>query len=316
MKNTMRSIIDYFIDNYQDLGLSSASGLKVIEKPKSTLTDGGKWLTVLALQTLPDENTGTPFEVPEESDRSMTQVEIECKMRSPDPSVDFLWNELWGYRDSVISTLAGPEKTGILITRYDWTDPNNPVADGQIWFSVKPQERLIEDQRDPANKSVFLTYNVHWWKSSVETFSNDPWLEALAAWTEGIMGPEWIVYRGVWPLVYGKPSILWRLIGGGISEKARAVYEVQKNFSVHVLGRTPNEKVTGVVTLAQELGNAVKIVLNAVDRRYMVVRNPILNLQADALKVGQITVALSRLTSRPVEEVPYIMSVEGSGNLS
>lgn len=316
MENTMRSIIKHITDNFSLFGLASTSELKVVERPKSSLTDGGKWLTVLSLQTIPDESKGVPLVAPDASERSLTLVEIECKMRTPEPSKDFLWNNIWKFRDQVISALAGPGETGIVITRYGWANPQNPVADGQIWFSANPLEKHLEDPADPANKSIFLTYNVHWWKSQVETVAVDSWLEALAVWTEGVIGAGWTVYRGAWPLGYVRPSVMWRLTGTEIQEKSRAMYEVRKRFVGHVLGRSQNEQVAGAVTLTQELGKVVKVVLDAVGKRYLIVKAPVLNLQADALSAGQLSVLLSRSTNRPTEEVPYIMQVQGSGSLS
>lgn len=316
MENTMRSIIKYIADNYASFGLSSKSELKVVEKPKSALTDGGRWLTVLALQTMPDESRGVPFVVPEAGERSLTLVEVECKARAPDSVKDFLWNDIWKFRDQVVAKLAGSGEGGVMITRYDWTDPDNPIPDGQIWFSGPPLEKHVEDPADPANKSIFLTYNVHWWKSQVETAAVDSWLEALAIWTEGVMGPDWNVYRGALPPGYNKPAVMWRITGAEVVEKGLAMYEVRKKFTGYVLGRSQNEQVVGAVTLAQELGKAVKIVLDAVDKRYLTVITPALNLQADALSAGQLSVVLSRNTSRPIEEIPYIMQIEGRGTLS
>lgn len=320
MDSTMRSIIKHIADNLSTFGLSSTAELKVVESPKSQLTDGGKWLTLLALQTIPDTTRGAPFVIPDVSERALTLIELECKMRSPEPSKDFLWNELWKFRDKVYAALTGTGE-GVVITRYDWTNPLNPMEDGQIWFEVNPSsgtpmEKHIEDPNDPANKSVFLTYNVHWWKSSTETVANDPWLEALSTWTATILGDGWTVYRNAYPLNFRKPCVLWRITGADVQEKARALYEVQKRFSGHVLGRTPNEQLSGALTLAQELGSAIKLVYDVTDRRYLTVKNPAVNLQADALSVGQVTVTLSRKTNRPTDDIPYIMHIDGSGNLS
>jgi hypothetical protein len=102
-------------------------------------------------------------------ERFLTLVELECKTRAPDPSKDFYWNTARQFRDKVYDALAGPSRGGLTIPRYDWTDPAHPLPAGEIWFEVDPArntplEDPIEDPNDPANKSVFLTYNVHWWR--------------------------------------------------------------------------------------------------------------------------------------------------------
>lgn len=320
MKNTMQSVIKHVIDNFAVFGLSSVTESKFIESPKSQLTDGGKWLTLLAMQTLPGIYKG-PYVMPDVNERFMTQVEIECKMRASDPSKDFPWNGLWGFRDKVYSALAGAGETGVVITRYDFTDPENPVEDGKIWFEVDrdagaPMERTLEDPNDPANKSIFLTYNVHWWKASAETAPTDPWLEALCAWTEDILGGIWAVHRGALLLGYTRPAVMWRVTGAEVQDKTSSVYEVRKRFAGHILGGTPNQQLNTVLALNQELKSLIKIPLNVVERRYMKVVGLSANVQADAFSAGQLSVTLSRLTSRPADEVPLMMHVEGQGNLS
>ncbi len=146
-----------------------------------------------------------------------------------------------------------------------------------------------------------------------ETVANDPWLEALAAWTGTILGTAWTVYRNFWPLGYKRPAVMWRLTGVEVRERARAMFEVRKRFIGHVLGSTPNEQVTGALTVVQEMGNAIKLPLDVVNKRYLTVNNPAVDYRADALTAGQVTVILSRLTNRPAEEAPLIMAVHNTG---
>ncbi|NPV30635.1 MAG: hypothetical protein HPY58_13510 [Firmicutes bacterium] len=98
-----------------------------------------------------------------------------------------------------------------------------------------------------------------------ETVANDPWLEALATWTETLLGTTWAVYRNAWPLGYKRPGVMWRLTGIEVLEKGRAVFEVRKKFIGHVIGSTPNEQITGALAIVQELGNAIKLPLDAVN---------------------------------------------------
>lgn len=168
----MISIAKHIAANNAAFGLTMATDLKLIEKSKTSLVNGAKWLIMLAMRTLPDTSRGVPFgnllETGVKGERFLTLIEFECKTRAPDPSKDFYWNDVRKFRDKVYNALAGPTRNGIVIPRKDWTDPNNPVIDGEIWFECNPPnsplEDPIEDPADPANKSIFLTYQSHWWK--------------------------------------------------------------------------------------------------------------------------------------------------------
>lgn len=146
-----------------------------------------------------------------------------------------------------------------------------------------------------------------------ETTANDPWLEALAGWTGTTIGAGWTIYRNFWPLGYKRPAVMWRLIGVEVQERARAMFEVRKRVIGHVLGSTPNEQIAGALTVVQELGNAIKLPLDVTNKRYLTVNNLAVDYRADALTAGQVSVTLSRLTSRPAEEAPLIMAVHNTG---
>lgn len=148
-----------------------------------------------------------------------------------------------------------------------------------------------------------------------ETVPNDPWLEALSSWTEGILGPDWTVYRGLWPLGYVRPAVMWRIAGFEVNPLMAAMFEVRKRFVGHVIGRTPNEQTDGVLRIVEQLGAAIKVPLNLTDRRYMTVTEPRADLQANAITGGQITVTLSRRTNRPTEEAPLIQEVHFEPNI-
>lgn len=173
MNDTMISIGKYIVSHKSAFGLSSDTDLIVIEKTKTSLVDGGKWLIMLPLRTVPDYTRGVPFgnmlSGGVKGERLLTQVEFECKTRAPDTGKDFYWNTARQFRDKVYDALAGSGRCGIKIPRYNWTDIENPVAAGEIWFEVNPKlnspmEDPLEDANDSANKSIFLTYSVHWWK--------------------------------------------------------------------------------------------------------------------------------------------------------
>ncbi len=172
MNNTMMSISDYIRDNYADFGLNDPNDLVLLEHNKVQLANGTKKLIVLPLRTLPDADRQVPFGnligTGQKAERFMTLVEFECKSRAPDPAVDFYWNLVRQFRDNVYNALAGTNRGGLDIPRYDWSNPRSPTQAGEIWFEIDPKkgspiEDPIEDPNDPANKSIFLTYHVHWW---------------------------------------------------------------------------------------------------------------------------------------------------------
>ena len=176
MDHMMISIGKYITNSYAAFGLTAATDLKVIKNPKSKLIDGGKWLIMLPMRTLPDHTLGVPFSNllsnGQKGERFLTLVEFECKARASNPSKDFYWNTVRQFRDMVYNALAGPYRAGLVIPRYDWTDMDNPVQAGEIWLEVDsarntPLEDPVEDPNDPANKSIFLTYNCHWWRPVV-----------------------------------------------------------------------------------------------------------------------------------------------------
>ena len=173
MENTMVSIVKYILTNLGAFGLSDSKELQLIERPKVKLPDGSKRLTVLGLRTLPDNTKGVPFgnllASGVQGERFLTLVEIECKCRAPDPGMDYFWNDVRRLRDKAYNALAGPNRGGLVVPRFDWTYRENPIPAGEIWFEVDPgrstpTEDLLEDPADAANKSIFLTYNVHWWQ--------------------------------------------------------------------------------------------------------------------------------------------------------
>ena len=91
-----------------------------------------------------------------------------------------------------------------------------------------------------------------------EEVPEDPWLTALASWTEGLLD-NWTVYTNKWPLGYQKPCILWRGAGEEIQDLNRAVYKETKTLICHVLGDTPNGQLKGAQSIVAGLWEAFKI---------------------------------------------------------
>lgn len=173
----MMTIANHICMHLAAFGLSSPAQLALVEKTTRRLEDGGRRLIVLPLRTTGDTSRpitfGNLLDNGRRGERFLTTLEVECKTRAPKgpdgSQLDFYWNTARGFRDQVYEALAGPSRNGLTIPRLRWADPEHPVADGEIWFAVdgstSPIEDEIEDPNDSANKSVFLTYQIHWWRS-------------------------------------------------------------------------------------------------------------------------------------------------------
>ncbi|BFH66251.1 hypothetical protein J27TS7_10970 [Paenibacillus dendritiformis] len=139
--------------------------------------------------------------------------------------------------------------------------------------------------------------------------TSDPWVPALASWTTNIMGQDWAVYNGFWPLGYARPAVMWRVTGIDVTPISLGLYRITKRFTVHVAGNKEHPENAGVAALVERLGSEIKIPFDLKDRRYLTIMDPKANIGADALQEGQITVTLSRRVSRPQADVPLIRSV-------
>lgn len=145
--------------------------------------------------------------------------------------------------------------------------------------------------------------------------TSDPWVPALASWTNSILGTEWTVHNGYWPLGYTRPSVMWRVTEVNVSVISLAAYRVTKRFTVHVLGNANSPEHSGVHALVEALGSSVKIPFDLADRRYLLVGDSRASVGADAIREGQITVTLSRRVTRPHDEAPLIRSVNYKSNI-
>jgi len=182
-------------------------------------------------------------------------------------------------------------------------------TDGQIVigpdkYSAQFREIPAITDRDKTNRYLFgFTVVVQ----KVVTIS-DAWLDALADWTQAILGSSWTVYKG---LPDGKfPHVVWQMTDAKVSnESGIAAFEVTKTFTGTVMANDPTQQIAGVTTIVTELGNAIKIPLNIVDRRYLTVDSVSANVRPGDNRTGTIDLTLKRRTNRPAADAPVIMSV-------
>lgn len=137
----------------------------------------------------------------------------------------------------------------------------------------------------------------------------DPWLEALAQWTEMEMGPGWTVYRNPYPEGYDRPAVIWIMTGVDTEESGLALYKMKKTFAGVVVCHLPMEQVLGAAQLAAGLRRDVKIPLDLEDRRYLTVKDVSADVRQDSLVQGRLTLELFRFIARPFSEEPLLQSV-------
>lgn len=147
---------------------------------------------------------------------------------------------------------------------------------------------------------------------TVEIVTSDPWVDAVAIWTQNLLGSDWNVYRHVWPYNYGHRSVLWRFVDISVDPFNQASFKVKKRMVAHVLG-TVNEKNWCALRVVEGLQMDIKIPLDIDTRRYLTVNDPAANLRADPITNGQISVAFSRFVMKPSDEVPLINKIKTKG---
>ncbi len=141
----------------------------------------------------------------------------------------------------------------------------------------------------------------------------DDWLNSLADWSGTVLA-GWQVYK-VWP-GNKRPSVTWRLAGVQVLEISKASCEVRRKYSGSLLGSTPGELASGAAALVQELGGAVKLALDAPNKRYLWLKKPRLIVPAGALTAGTVSVVLSRVTNRSSEDAPLMSAVHYKETIS
>lgn len=183
---------------------------------------------------------------------------------------------------------------------------------GEVFSCIylgSPGQDVVDEDWDAITRGMQFAVMALQPVNTTAAITNDPWLSALSEWTQSSIGSGWSVYSGLWPLGYARPAVMWRVTGIDVQSMGRAVYEVKKRFTAHIVGAETNQEHGGVLKLVEELGNAIKVPLNESDRRYMTVSDLRANISADPIAEGQITVTLRRRTARPTEEAPVIQNV-------
>ena len=142
---------------------------------------------------------------------------------------------------------------------------------------------------------------------------NDPWIDALVSWTKEKLGDGYNVYGGKLPASYKRPAVLWRLDNTSIDDAGALAFVVSKQVACHIFGRNAIEEGNIAISIAEQMGAAVKIPLKPSERLYMTLQSINATLYTDALKQGHLRAILTRRLKRPREEVAKIAKVTTDG---
>ncbi|QTH41737.1 hypothetical protein J4772_30095 [Cohnella sp. LGH] len=202
------------------------------------------------------------------------------------------------------------ELANLIVEALDGQALVDPVS--QVEFTCRYEGTVGGDKVD-ADRDVItrgLRFLVIGARAAEETVQDD-WLDALCDWTLSTLGdPEWQAYGNQWPANYTRPSVLWRWDSFETVAGSRvSTVEVRKKAIGHVVGRSLNEQTTTVAALTQSLSEAVKIPLNPLERRFLTVSAPNVDLTRDAVTEGQIYATFSRKIERYAEQGPLMREV-------
>jgi len=208
--------------------------------------------------------------------------------------------EVWPYQ-SLAAGFSSVDSLSAAIVRSLDGQTLSDSATGEV-FTCKYEGTVGSDLEDEARDA--LTRGLRFSVAAVEpaeraeTVPGDSWLDALAAWTRTLLGPEWHAYVGKWPPGYHEPAVLWRIVGLETADGNAAAVKIRKQVTGHVLGRTPNEQTDVTVRIAEGLKRDGKISLNEAQKQHVTVQECAAITEADALRSGQLSVTLMRRSAR------------------
>lgn len=155
-------------------------------------------------------------------------------------------------------------------------------------------EDALDEARDAVKRGLRFALVVPQYMSQSVQISSDPWLDAVQEWTRGVLGETWQVYNSSWPLGYEAPAVMWRIADMEVTPQGRGVYELQKQFTAFIAGRDADQEHQAILTLVEGLGRSVKIPLRPEDKSYLTILEPKVNMNANGVTEGQLSVTFSR----------------------
>lgn len=157
-----------------------------------------------------------------------------------------------------------------------------------------------------------LKFSVHA-VGSEENLSSDACLQVLCDWTATVVSSEWKVYRQRWPQDYSIPAVMWRLDQVTTADRDASTTELGKKVVGYVLGRTDDERLATVGTLAEKLGSTTKLPIEPLAKRFIVPGTVTAVCGADGLTEGQLTITFRQIVPKTVPNWPLIGQVHYDG---
>lgn len=174
-------------------------------------------------------------------------------------------------------------------------------------------EDIVDEEWDALTRCVYFYALALQPAGTPGPVENDTWIDALVDWTKEKLGEGYNVYGGKIPASYKRPAVLWRLDNTSIDDAGALAFVVSKQVACHIFGRNAIEEGNIAISIAEQMGAAVKIPLKPSERRYMTLQSINATLYTDALKQGHLRAILTRRTKRPREEVAKIAEVTTGG---
>ncbi len=174
-------------------------------------------------------------------------------------------------------------------------------------------EDIVDEEWDALTRCVYFYALALQPAGTPGPAENDPWIDALVSWTKEKLGDGYNVYGGKLPANYKRPAVLWRLDNAQIDDAGALAFDVTKQVACHVFGRNAVEEGDIAISIAEQMGAAVKIPLKPSERVYMTLQSINATLYTDALKQGHLRAIMTRKTKRPREEVAKIAKVTTGG---
>lgn len=174
-------------------------------------------------------------------------------------------------------------------------------------------EDIVDEDWDALTRCVYFYALALQPAGTPGPVENDPWIDALVDWTKEKLGDGYNVYGGKLPASYKRPAVLWRLDNTSIDDAGALAFVVSKQVACHIFGRNAIEEGNIAISIAEQMGAAVKIPLKPSERLYMTLQSINATLYTDALKQGHLRAILTRRTKRPREDVAKIAEVTTGG---
>lgn len=174
-------------------------------------------------------------------------------------------------------------------------------------------EDIVDEDWDALTRCVYFYALALQPAGTPGPVENDPWIDALVDWTKEKLGEGYNIYGGKLPASYKRPAVLWRLDNTSIDDAGALAFVVSKQVACHIFGRNAVEEGNIAISIAEQMGAAVKIPLKPSERLYMTLQSINATLYTDALKQGHLRAILTRRTKRPREDVAKIAEVTTGG---